>query len=781
MPEATLQKKKVTQILQSLAAAYLANHQYDIALEKFRQLQSLSSDEPVICRGLATAFLGLRHTTEEAQRHYLHFCTLFPEDHELVSKIAELLLHAHIRSEAAFHIYRCAIAFHPPFEKDLHLLLLEAFEHAGDTALALQAARSAALLPGSDVKAVRKLISLSWQQHRLDELIEELKALPERPALPDDIKLFIALSLAHHSLHKKGMLSSKEIRTIKHAARNLLPINTIRRARDYCTLLLAMAYSERPQRQLAEATPKLLNNLDGVEIAGYHSAGNLSTSAKDKPGDFLREFIRQINGKGAHAQAAATIDLIRNTGEIIFLDQASAVMVVALHPEPPFADERPAPFKGESALQSLSAISTALQSQGTAQVRLFEDGLLAVAQSPERLMEITIACLRKLASENSALPRAFVHPLILIHAIPIEIADEPLSAFNLLHTALQLAGSMPLQRDERAGEVHQAIDRTRLFVTQEALDLMEKDADFVLSRRQVFPAGVAGAAINVREAHWRDPFEFATEKQPVIVGRFAVVEKLHDTDASSTYVARDRELNVKAVLKSLSRRRLQQVHGEQFMKEILRVGKLSHPALALIHDMGECDGVFYFIREFVEGHSLREADRIVDLQSMSQILTRGLQACRALHYAHREGVFHLNLKPTNFWITTDGEIKLTDFRLAAFHDTATALEEESDNEVYLAPEIRRSSAGSAASDVYSLAALLFLMICHEPPPESKNKDIVERLRFLPDQKLPEPIGEVLFRALSHDSGERPQSIVEFGRELRQVLAMLPAPSMPISA
>ena len=778
MTESPLQKKKVAKMLQTLAAAYLANRQYENAIEKFLQLKGLGDEEPSTYVGLAGAYLALKQTSPQALQAYKLFCDFYPENGELISNIAALLLQNELRDEAALHIYRCAIAFHPSFEKDLHLLLLQAFEQSGDLALALQAARSAALLPGSDALAIRKLVALSWRQQRFDELIQELKMLPEQPLLAGEIGLYAALSLAHRSLQKKTPLSAKEIKSIKAAGAGLLPFKTIVQVRDYCTLFFALAHSHGPQASLVEEPVALGVKSEGRESENYYLNRSVVSTAGGKSNDLWNEFIRQINGLEAKTQMGPAINL-RNHKEIIVADspgpftgEARAIMVLTLRAPLSSVDDGLQPRAAAGIDESVLAFFAELQTPET-QARLFDDGLLVVSHSPKNLMQLAIRSLRSFTKEPFPRPGSLADSSILLHAMSEAADDDDLPAFALFNTALQVAGNLPSPQPPPDGESNRAQRRTRLFITQDALVSLQMQAERLLSNRRLSSAGIAGLAVNLDEVLWHNPFELADDRRPMSLGRFAVVKKLRSTEISTTFVARDPKLGVTAILKSLSPSGATPSDEEAMMEAIRRVGRLTHPGVALIHDMSKRDGFVYFVREFVEGHSLRDEASFANLQSLSKILTLGVQTCRTLHDAHRAGVLHLNLKPTNFWLTPEGAIKLTDFALPGARRSDFPTIEENSDDIYLAPEVRESAAASPASDVYSLAALLFLMIRNLPASETAMTDVILGLRSSPEENIPESIKEILFSAVAYDPLARPQSMAEFERHLRYCLAMLP--------
>jgi WD40 repeat protein len=157
----------------------------------------------------------------------------------------------------------------------------------------------------------------------------------------------------------------------------------------------------------------------------------------------------------------------------------------------------------------------------------------------------------------------------------------------------------------------------------------------------------------------------------------------------------------------------------RFEKEAEAVARLQHPHIVQIHEIGEVDGLPYFVLEFVDGGSLahklngtplpaREAAQLVETLA------------RAMHAAHQKGIVHRDLKPGNVLLTADGTPKIADFGLAKkLDDTAgqTATGAIMGTPSYMAPEqaAGKCQAVGPAADVYALGAILYELLTGRPP------------------------------------------------------------------
>ncbi|HKB36651.1 MAG TPA: serine/threonine-protein kinase, partial [Gemmataceae bacterium] len=103
--------------------------------------------------------------------------------------------------------------------------------------------------------------------------------------------------------------------------------------------------------------------------------------------------------------------------------------------------------------------------------------------------------------------------------------------------------------------------------------------------------------------------------------------------------------------------------AERFTREARTLARLSHPNIVSVYDFGESDGLYYFLMEFVNGESLRQAIHSGRLRT-HEMLRLAIQVCDALQYAHEEGVVHRDIKPENILLDKRGRVKIADFGLA---------------------------------------------------------------------------------------------------------------------
>lgn len=211
--------------------------------------------------------------------------------------------------------------------------------------------------------------------------------------------------------------------------------------------------------------------------------------------------------------------------------------------------------------------------------------------------------------------------------------------------------------------------------------------------------------------------------------------------------------------------------AKKYLKAVYASGKLVHPNIALIFDAGEIDGMYYMIREYVQGQSAAErlaGREPVPLAEVFPIIT---QVAYALEHACERRTFHGTLSPRKILLGRNEMVKVTGFGLPQTLASGQSIIRNSWHVLpYAAPErLRDESALDFASDVYSLVAVFYHLLTGQPPFSGSTREKVERRilkaspkplsEFTPN--LPEAAQKIVIRGLSKD----PRARYQLPREL----------------
>ena len=203
-------------------------------------------------------------------------------------------------------------------------------------------------------------------------------------------------------------------------------------------------------------------------------------------------------------------------------------------------------------------------------------------------------------------------------------------------------------------------------------------------------------------------------------GDYELVERLGAGGMGVVYRARQKSLDREVAVKLLSAGPWASTDFvERFRREARSAARLEHPNIVAIHEIGSRDELNYFSMALVRGPNLvqlLQRDGPMPPREAARLMRT---IAEALHYAHRLGVLHLDLKPGNVLIDAQGEPQVADFGLARRLDTRLAIdaEEVSGTPGYMAPEqIQPQRARlSAATDIYGMGAILYELLTGQPP------------------------------------------------------------------
>jgi Protein kinase domain len=478
-------------------------------------------------------------------------------------------------------------------------------------------------------------------------------------------------------------------------------------------------------------------------------------------------------------------------------------------------------------------------------VYALNDGIMAFSAEPKRLAAAIITLFKKISRYNTSQPE---QNQIMLHAAlhtrePAPINTSPpekpdkhdATGLELLYYTLHLLQAGSDEPKAESGQRTTAIAllsaprllpaprRHRLLMTRRTFDsVLSASTDVADHFAAKFwgPVywGAPGLQEEIGELIWFNPLEFASEKRPYALSRFLVVERLQDWQAHGTYRGRDRSLERPVVLKVLhppiySHWRENNAQYTETVKAIRRLGRIEHPGMALIYDMGEQAELFFFAREYIEGENLAQTLENEKRLPPALALRLIIAACRIIKYAHQFGIYHHNLKPGNIWqlarVTAavishektsqlalddfqirNGGIKISDFFIPGFNETGGA------NWHYTPPELLfHKAAGTennpatqspATVDVFALGVILYECLCGRNPfaqiSRPASLSAWEAVPITPPSKIADnpagtalpPIGdEIILQALHQAPQQRFQTVADLETALQEVLKQLP--------
>ena len=238
-----------------------------------------------------------------------------------------------------------------------------------------------------------------------------------------------------------------------------------------------------------------------------------------------------------------------------------------------------------------------------------------------------------------------------------------------------------------------------------------------------------------------------TETRPTL-GRYEIQEEIGQGAMGTVYLGLDPKINRQVAIKTLGydtvpAEELEEVKT-RFLREAEAAGKLSHPNIVTIYDVGEEHDTAYMAMELLEGSDLTAYCREDRLQPVPEVLDIMAAVTDALGYAHAKGVIHRDIKPANIMRLKDGRVKVTDFGIAKVRDSAkTRTGIVMGTPSYMSPEQVGGKNLDGRSDLFSLGIVFYEMLTGQKPFEGENlAALMYAIAKAPFRPLPEIVPDI---------------------------------------
>lgn len=265
------------------------------------------------------------------------------------------------------------------------------------------------------------------------------------------------------------------------------------------------------------------------------------------------------------------------------------------------------------------------------------------------------------------------------------------------------------------------------------------------------------------------------------IGKYRIVRQLGVGGMAHVYEAQDELIGRTVALKVLvlpsiisESERLDMVR--RFEREARSAGKLSHPNIVTIYEVGSANGMHYIAMEFMHGKTAREVLNEEGKIPPDRVLNIVKQVAGALDYAHARGVVHRDVKPDNIALLEDGIVKLTDFGIARLANDLVRTQAGImvGSPAYMSPEQIVGDEVDGRSDVFSLGVTTYELLTGSKPFEASTiTAVMHKIIYeqpAPAEDLSPAVERVLRKAMEKEPAKRYQSARAFAEDLG--LAML---------
>ncbi len=264
-------------------------------------------------------------------------------------------------------------------------------------------------------------------------------------------------------------------------------------------------------------------------------------------------------------------------------------------------------------------------------------------------------------------------------------------------------------------------------------------------------------------------------------GRYEIVKEIGKGAMGVVYEAHDPQIDRIVALKVLRQEKMSsEEFVQRFLKEARAIGRLSHPNIVAIYDVGRDNDTIYIAMEYLEGDPM---DKVISDGTIpfKKIIAMCAQVAETLAYAHEKGLIHRDIKPSNIIVNKRGHIKITDFGIARFEDPQASEATQAGvilgTPAYMSPEQVKGERVDRRSDLFSLGVILYELATNKRPFRGENMvatfhSILEDTPSSPsheNDEIPEQLSTVVMRSIEKDPEKRFQDGIEMAESLQTCL------------
>lgn len=274
------------------------------------------------------------------------------------------------------------------------------------------------------------------------------------------------------------------------------------------------------------------------------------------------------------------------------------------------------------------------------------------------------------------------------------------------------------------------------------------------------------------------------------LGKYEILAELGHGAMGVVYKARDPFIGRLVALKTINSNLVDRPDLlERFYQEAQSAGKLQHPHIVTIFELGQEKDTPFIAMEYLDGESLEKT--IVQQTDLPLALKVGyiVRICQALEYAHKNRVVHRDIKPGNIMVNSEGVVKVVDFGIARLVDfSRTHTNMMIGTPAYMAPELFRKKKADERTDIWAVGVTFYELLCYQRPFNGDGYDIIRAImedQFPPISSMvsdcnPE-VEAVIQRMLRKQSADRYQSMEDVLLDLEPVWNRLRADAAVVLA
>lgn len=262
--------------------------------------------------------------------------------------------------------------------------------------------------------------------------------------------------------------------------------------------------------------------------------------------------------------------------------------------------------------------------------------------------------------------------------------------------------------------------------------------------------------------------------------RYQIIRLIGEGGMANVYLAQDIILDRKVAVKIL---RGDLADDEKFVRrfqrEAISASSLNHPNIVEMYDVGEDDGKYFIVMEYIDGRTLKSLIKRRGALTLEEVVDIMLQLTSGIAHAHNGYIIHRDIKPQNVLILDDGRLKITDFGIAMALNSNELTQTNSvmGSVHYLPPEQANGNGATIKSDIYSLGILMYELLIGKIPFRGENaveiaiKQMKEQIPSVRKQNpnIPQSLENIILKSCAKNPKNRYDNVTEMYIDLENAL------------
>lgn len=771
--------EQIIDLLIQLGMTYLEKKDYDNSIDKFKKVIELGEVNAKVYLNLSKAYILKEQFDDESQQIFEKSLQFEPENAVLNVILSQIYLDAGREDEQAMKVFLVALKHNPQNADEISSKLIKISFQQGDINVARELMQQFIDKPEKISSFLPFYIVNEWKHQGFDRVAQYLKKAIKVQEDHSFLRWLIVNFLQAEGQSLEPFELSVDDLNLCHKYLNDL---------NSFDQLLDIYLYPTIERMMIKHSEKLKDvSSHGVEefeiFLDENALSNIWEKGLNKKDESQNSYIPQEGGVwkklkpwyGSENDFEETIRTQKEEKTNKIYNQAETILIMRLK-------GATSNDVSEALAKSLSAISEMEKTF----ISGFKsnDGFILFWKDINSPIRMAVKFIQDQSNQHISDLDNQCKFQFLVHKLSRRGKDKEKNIVNDLQVALspfQLERELLFQDNHSDQWTHNS--RYQLLVTSALKEKINGESQFSLEPVELAAKHpISEKDFQIYQLSWDDSLAKIRQINIQEIGRFKLLKELNQNPVFSTFKAVDSFLDRLVIVKILNPDfkidTNQNSTAELFFQETKILGKLSHPNIALVYDIGDEQNFCFFAREYVEGMPLTIQKLINKKINVKRTLEICFNIAQTLNFIHEQNIFHGRLQPNNIFVLNNNEIKTTDFQLTSFAIPLNTFQSPSLKCLtYSAPEQIENKAFNKFTDIFSFGSIMYEMLTdHNPFYDTDQDKIFDNILNKNPQpptfhnsELPKELDHLILKALEKSPKKRYKNMGELQKEWSKVI------------